>query len=188
MSESANNERYDYASSAERHTVVRVGSVYLARSAVVAGDVTLGAGCNIWHHAVLRGDVAPIRLGERVNVQDGAVLHCDMDVPLTIGDEVSIGHGALVHGACIGSGTLIGMGAIVLGRSEVGQGCLIAAGALVSPGTRVPPGSVVMGVPGRVVRAVTDEERANILQNVQDYLALAERHAAGGFFPYQPAS
>lgn len=188
MSESANNPKNDCSSSAERLTVIRAGSVYLARSAVVVGDVTLGSGCNIWHHAVLRGDVAPIRLGERVNVQDGAVLHCDMDVPLTIDDDVSIGHGALVHGARIGSGTLIGMGAIVLGRSEVGQGCLIAAGAVVPPGMRVPPGSVVMGVPGRVVRAVTDEERADILRNVQDYLALAERHANGGFFPCQPAS
>ncbi len=165
---------------------MRVGSAYLARSAVVVGDVTLGVGCNIWHHAVLRGDVAPIRLGERVNVQDGAVLHCDMETPLIVGDDVTIGHSAVVHGACVGSGTLIGMGAVLLGRSEIGAGCILAAGTVVSPGMQIPDGSMVRGVPGRIVRAVTDEERADILRNVQYYVALAERHAAGEYSTYVP--
>jgi len=166
--------------------MTRLGAVYLASTAVVVGRVELGPGCNIWYHAVLRGDVGPIRLGARVNVQDGAVLHCDTDVPLEIGDDVVIGHRALVHGRSVGSGTLIGMGAAVLGRCRIGENCLIAAGCVVPPGTEIPPGSVVMGVPGRVIRPIRSQEQEWIRANVREYLALAEQHAAGRFENYSP--
>src|SRR5688572_5117822 len=134
------------------------GNFYVARNAVIVGDVRIGEGCSFWFGAVVRGDVAPVTLGRRVNVQDNAVIHCDTDVPNVIEDDVTIGHGAIVHGAHVGAGTLIGMGATVLGRTRIGKGCLIAAGAVVSPGLEVPDGHVVMGVPGKVVRPVKEGE------------------------------
>jgi carbonic anhydrase/acetyltransferase-like protein (isoleucine patch superfamily) len=162
----------------------RIGEVYIAPSAVVEGDVVLGARCNIWHHCVLRGDVAPIRLGARVNVQDGSILHCRRGVALEIADDVAIGHQAIVHCRSVGSGTLIGIRATVLDDCEIGEHCLIAAGAVVPPGTRVPDGSVVMGLPGRVVRPVRDEERAYIARIVEGYQQLAEAHAEGLYPKY----
>ncbi len=164
--------------------VVKIGSVYLARTAVVVGDVCLGDDCNIWHHCAVRGDVAPIRLGSRVNVQDGSVLHCKHDVPLAIADDVAIGHGAVVHCTEVGPRTLIGIRATVLDDCRIGEDCLIAAGAMVAPGTIVPAGSVVMGIPGRVVRPIRDEERAYIRRVIETYLKLAREHAAGVYRPF----
>jgi len=163
----------------------RVGSVFLAETAVVVGDVVLGPDCSVWHHCVVRGDVAPIRVGARVNIQDGAVLHCNHGVPLEIADEVSMGHHAVVHCRRVGRGTLVGTRATVLDDCEIGQECLIAAGAVVPPGTVVPDGMVVMGVPGRVIRPVSDRERAYLRRVVEVYLDLARRHAEGGFPPYE---
>ena len=161
----------------------RVGNFYAAGSAVIVGDVRIGADSSIWHGCVLRGDVAPIRIGERVNIQDGAVLHCRLGVPLEIGDEVVIGHRAVVHTKRVGRRCLIGIGAAVLDDSEVGEGCLIAAGAIVPPGSIIPPRSVVMGIPGKVVRPIKPEEEAYIDRVVKTYLDLARRHAAGEFPP-----
>jgi len=161
----------------------RVGNFYAAGSAVIVGDVRIGADSSIWHGCVLRGDVAPIRIGERVNIQDGAVLHCRLGVPLEIGDEVVIGHRAVVHTKRVGRRCLIGIGAAVLDDSEVGEGCLIAAGAIVPPGSIIPPRSVVMGIPGKVVRPIKPEEAAYIDRVVKTYLDLARRHAAGEFPP-----
>src|SRR4051794_30266006 len=101
--------------------------VYLAPSSIITGDVTIGADTSIWFNAVIRGDVAPISVGQRVNVQDGVVIHCDTGIPNVIGDDVSIGHGAIVHGMSVGEGTLIGMHATLLGRTQIGRQCLIAA-------------------------------------------------------------
>src|SRR5688500_5090388 len=134
------------------------GNFFLAENSTITGDVTIGALASFWFNAVVRGDVAPIRIGRRVNVQDCAVIHCDTDVPNVIEDDVSIGHGAIVHGMFVGQGSLIGMGAKLLGRTRVGRECLIAAGAVVPPGLEVPDRMVVMGVPGRIVRAVTEKE------------------------------
>ena len=131
---------------------------YLANNATVAGDVTIGEGASFWFNAVVRGDVAPVVVGRRVNVQDGAVVHCDSGVPNVIEDDVTIGHRAVVHGAFVGKGTLIGMGAILLGRTRIGQECLVAAGAVVPPGLEVPDRMLVIGVPGRVVRPVSEED------------------------------
>ena len=131
---------------------------YIAPGAVVRGDVTLSPGVNIWFGAVIRGDIAKIILGPRVNIQDGCLVHADYELPQTIDEGVVAGHAAVLHGSHIGRDTLIGIGARLLTKCDVGEECLIAAGALVTEGRRIPPRSVVMGVPGKVVRAVTDDE------------------------------
>ncbi len=166
------------------HTMIRVGSIYAARSSVIVGDVEFGDDCNIWHNCIIRGDVAPIRVGERVNIQDGAILHCRLDVTLEVGNDVAMGHQAVVHCKRVGSRTLIGTRATVLDDCEIGDDCLIAAGALLPPGTIVPDGSVVMGIPGKVVRTIRDDERAYIRRVVTGYIELAKRHVAGDFAPY----
>ena len=157
------------------------GGWYLARGAVVVGDVTIAEGASFWFNAVVRGDVAPVTIGRRVNVQDGAILHCDSNHPNVIEDDVSIAHAAVVHGLFVGQGSLIGMGAKVLGRTRIGRECLIAAGTVVPPGLEVPDRSVVMGVPGKIARAVRDEELKYMRWLPGHYEQLARRHVAGEF-------
>ena len=154
----------------------KINDHYIADTARVLGDVTLGPGVNVWYGAAVRGDVAAVSIGEMTNVQDNAVVHCDTGYPNHIGRRCTIGHGAIVHGECVGDETMIGMGAIVLGHSRVGDRCLIAAGALVPPGMEVPDGSLVIGVPGRVVRELNDAERAEVKRLPGHYLQLARRH------------
>jgi gamma-carbonic anhydrase len=168
------------------YSIQQIGSVYVAQSAVIVGDVELGERCNVWHYCVIRGDVAPIRLGKRVNVQDGALLHCKNDVALEIADDVAIAHHAIVHCKRIGNHTLIGTRATVLDDCEIGSECIIAAGALLPPRTVIPDGSVVMGVPGRIVRPIRPDERDYIRYVVQTYLTLSRRHVAGEFAPFRP--
>ena len=139
----------------------------------------IGELCSFWFNAVVRGDVAPIRIGQRTNVQDGAVIHCDTGVANEIGEEVVIGHGAIVHGMFVGEGSLIGMGATLLGRTKIGRGCLVAAGAVVPPGLEVPDGMMVMGVPGKIVRPVREKEREYMRWLVPHYIELAEKYARG---------
>jgi carbonic anhydrase/acetyltransferase-like protein (isoleucine patch superfamily) len=152
---------------------------FKARSSVVTGDTTIGAESSLWFNAVLRGDVAPITIGRRVNVQDNAVVHCDSGVPNVIEDDVTIGHAAVVHGAFVGRGSLIGMSATVLGRTRIGSECLIAAGAVVPPGLEVPDRMVVMGVPGKIVRPVKDEELKYMRWLAAHYVEQARRHVDG---------
>lgn len=168
------------------HEITRVGCIWQARTAVIVGDVTFGADCNVWHHCVIRGDVAPIRLGARVNVQDGSVLHCKHSVTLEIADDVAIGHQAVVHCKRVGTRTLIGTRATLLDDCEIGDDCLIASGAVMVPGTIVPSGSVVMGMPGRVTRPIRDAERTYIRRVLATYQDLSRRHAAGEFKPFAP--
>ncbi len=168
------------------YTMGRIGDAHVAASAVVVGDVTLGRGASIWHHVTIRGDVAPIRVGDRVNVQDHSVLHCKKGVPLEIAADVAIGHHAVVHCRSVGSRTLIGIRSVVLDDAAVGEDCIVAAGAVVPPGTAIPPGSVVMGVPAKVVRSIRPEERRYIERVLTEYERLAERHAAGEFPPLGP--
>ncbi len=161
---------------------VRLGrNVYIAPTSYVAGDVVLGDECTVMHHVTIRGDIAPIRIGRRVNVQDGVVIHTPHGVPLEIGDEVGIGHRAVVHCRRVAEQTLIGIGAIVLDDCEIGSRCIIAAGAVLAPGTVVPDGKMVMGVPGRIVRDVTERDFETIMHVVESYVRLGRRHASGEF-------
>ncbi|CAN5433143.1 N/A [soil metagenome] len=157
----------------------RNGDTYLAHNATVTGDVRYGSGVNIWFHVTIRGDVAPITLGDYVNIQDGAIVHCDFDAPLVIEPGVVAGHAAILHGILIGADTLIGMGATLLSGSEIGPECVIAAGSVVPPGMKVPPRSVVMGVPGRVVRPATLEEIERTRATNRRYRELARQYAEG---------
>ncbi len=155
------------------------GGFYLARTAIVTGDVTIGERSSLWFGAVVRGDVAPITLGARVNVQDNAVVHCDSGFANQIEDDVVIGHGAIVHGQFVGRESLIGMHATVLGRTRIGRECLIAAGALVPPGMQAPDGSLIAGIPGKIVRQVTDKDLEYMRFLAGHYVDLAEKHLRG---------
>ncbi|HEX8850680.1 MAG TPA: gamma carbonic anhydrase family protein [Gemmatimonadaceae bacterium] len=159
-------------------------AAFVHPAAHVYGDVSLAAHASVWPTAVLRGDTAPIVVGEDSNIQDGTIVHVDAGVPCTIGARVAIGHRAIVHGATIEDDTLIAMGAIILNHARIGAGSIIGAGALCTEGMIVPAGSLVVGVPGRVVRTVSDAERGRIRKTVESYLALQERHRRGEFPRY----
>ncbi len=162
--------------------IARLGKgVYIADTAYVAGDVELGDNVTVMHHVMIRGDIAPIRIGARTNIQDGTVVHTPTGVPLDIAEDVGIGHRAIVHCRRVGPRTLIGMGAIVLDNAEIGSRCLVAAGCVVPPGMKVPDGSVIMGVPGKIVRTVTDADLKAIDHVVASYQELGKKHAAGIF-------
>ncbi len=163
----------------------QIGDCYVARNAVLRGDVVLSAGVNIWFGCIIRADLARVMLGPRVNLQDGCIVHTDYDEPQLIEEGVVVGHGALLHGRLIGKDTLVGMGAILLTGCEIGAECLIAAGTLVTEKRRIPPRSLVMGVPGKVVREVTDEDLRRTLAINAHYLELAQRYARGAFPPWQ---
>ena len=149
-------------------------SSYIHPSAVVCGNVSLGEDVSIWPCAVLRGDIAPIIIGDRSNIQDNACVHVNYNCPALIGRGVTVGHGAVVHGSKIGDNCLIGMNAVVL-ESEIGPNCLIAAGAVVTAGKNIPAGSLVMGVPAKVVRELTEDEMNTILQNAREYVKLGQQ-------------
>ncbi|HJZ56266.1 MAG TPA: gamma carbonic anhydrase family protein [Gemmataceae bacterium] len=155
--------------------------LFLAPSAVLTGDVTCGPGVNIWFGCVLRGDIAPITLGENVNLQDGVIVHCDYGVPNVVEPGVVAGHAAVLHGARVGADTLVGIGAKLLSGTEIGPECLIAAGAVVPPGMKVPPRSVVMGLPGKVVRPARADEVERTRTINARYRELARRYANGEF-------
>lgn len=142
----------------------------VARGAVVLGDVTMEKDSSVWYNAVVRGDLQPIRIGEGSNVQDNAVLHVDRAFPLTIGKQVTVGHGAILHGCTIEDQTLIGMGAIVLNGAVIGRGSIVAAGALVPQNAVIPAGSLVMGSPAKFRREVTAKELQANIQNAENYI------------------
>jgi carbonic anhydrase/acetyltransferase-like protein (isoleucine patch superfamily) len=156
-------------------------SAFIHPAAFVCGDVTLGARASVWPGAVIRADSAPITIGESSNVQDGVVIHVDPGLPCTIGARVAIGHRAIVHGATVEDDCLIAMGAIVLNRVVVGRGSLVGAGAVCSEGLVIPPNSLVLGVPGRIVRSADETLRGRAASAVAAYLELAERHRRGEF-------
>ncbi|MCM2577400.1 gamma carbonic anhydrase family protein [Streptomyces meridianus] len=151
---------------------------FAAPTAVVVGDVTLGAGSSVWYHAVLRGDGDSITLGSQSNVQDNCTVHADPGFPVVVGDRVSVGHNAVLHGCTVEDDVLVGMGATVLNGARIGTGSLIAAQALVPQGMEVPPGSLVAGVPAKVRRELTAEERAGLELNAAVYVELAGKHSA----------
>lgn len=151
-------------------------SAFVAAGARIVGDVTLGDRASVWYNAVLRADSASITIGARSNLQDNVSVHVDAGSPVTLGEDVSVGHNAVVHGCTVGDGTLIGMGATILNGARIGAGCLIAGGAVVLENAEIPDGSLVAGVPGRVRRALTDEERERLLLNAQAYLHHSAQH------------
>lgn len=153
-------------------------TAWVAPTATVIGRVSIAAGASIFYGTVLRGDMDELEIGEGSNVQDNCVFHVDTDIPLKLGSGVSVGHGAIVHGATVGDHSLIGMGAILLNRSVIGEECLVAAGTLVPEGMEVPPRSLIAGVPGKVRRELTDEEVAKLRQNAEVYQGLRDRHRA----------
>ena len=154
------------------------GGTFVADGARIVGDVSLAAGSSVWYNAVLRGDSAGIVIGPGSNVQDNVSIHVDAGHPVTVGAKVSIGHNAVVHGCTIGDASLIGMGAVILSGAVIGSGCLIAGGAVVLGGTEIPDGSLVAGVPAKVRRALTDDERAGLVRNADVYLGHLQTHAA----------
>lgn len=150
--------------------------VFIAPTATVIGNVELGNNSSVWFSAVIRGDSDKISIGERTNIQDGAVVHCDPGVPVVIGNEVIVGHQAIVHGAIVGNNTLIGMGATVLNNAKVGRFCIIGAHALVTSGMVIPDYSVVMGVPGRITGKVSEKKVVALKRNAEVYVEYAANY------------
>jgi carbonic anhydrase/acetyltransferase-like protein (isoleucine patch superfamily) len=150
--------------------------VFIAPGAMVIGDVTIHEGASVWYNAVVRGDSAPIVIGRRTNIQDNCTLHVDADAPLTIGEECTVGHGAIVHGAAVGDRVLVGMNAVVLSHAQVGSNTIIGACALVGEGKSIAQGVLAVGVPAKVVRNLTEAEQENILNGATDYCERAIAH------------
>ena len=154
-------------------------SAYIAPGAVVLGAVSLGEDASIWYNAVVRGDLAPISIGAETNIQDLSTLHVDEEVPCTVGRRVGVGHRAILHGCTVEDECLIGMGSILLNHVRVGSGSVVAAGSVIKEGTEIPPGSLVVGVPARVVRPVDEVLRQRIRTTWEHYVEQARRHRAG---------
>ncbi len=149
----------------------RLGAgVYIARGAVVLGDVEMGESSSVWYNAVVRGDINRIAIGHHSNIQDNAVLHLADDFPCLVGNWVTIGHSAIVHACTIGDESLIGIGAVVLDGAVIGRQCLVGAKSVVTPGTKIPDGSMVLGTPGKVVRSLSNEERGRLKHWAEKYV------------------
>ncbi|MFE9408813.1 gamma carbonic anhydrase family protein [Streptomyces sp. NPDC006704] len=153
-------------------------TAFTAPTSVVLGEVTLAEGASVWYHAVLRADCGPIVVGAGSNIQDNCTVHVDPGFPVTVGARVTVGHNTVLHGCTVEDDVLVGMGATVLNGARIGAGSLVAAHALVPQGMNVPPGSLVAGVPAKVRRALSDEEREGIKVNALMYVGLAEDHRA----------
>jgi carbonic anhydrase/acetyltransferase-like protein (isoleucine patch superfamily) len=151
-------------------------TAFAAENAVIIGDVTIGAESSVWYGCVIRGDRSPVVVGKRCNIQDGAIIHEDPEYSVRIGDDVSLGHGAIVHGATLGDRVLVGIRAVVLNGAVIGSDCVIGAGCVVTPGSIVPDGSVVMGLPGRVVRQAREDDLALIKRTAVNYVRLSRQY------------
>ena len=148
-------------------------NVYLGPGCRIIGQVTIEKEASIWPNAVLRGDLASIFIGQGSNVQDNCTIHVEKGQDLTIGDRVTIGHGAVLHGCTIGDESLVGMGAIILNGAKIGKGCLIAAGTLIPEGKKIPPGKLIMGSPGKIIRDLETKEKADLKNSAEGYQKLA---------------
>ena len=149
---------------------------FIAESASVIGDVNIGEGTSIWYNAVLRGDIENITIGKYSNIQDNTTVHTGTNIPAKIGDYTVVGHNAIVHGCTIGDNCLIGMGAIILNKAVIGDNCIIGAGTVVTESKIIPPNSLVVGVPGRIVRQVTEEEIKSVTDNAVIYNELYKEY------------
>ena len=150
--------------------------VFIAPGAMVIGNVTIAEGASVWYNAVVRGDSAPIVIGKRTNIQDNCTLHVDADAPLTIGEDCTVGHGAIVHGATVGDRVLVAMNAVVLSHAQVGADTLIGASALVGEGKRIEAGVLALGIPAKAVRPLTEIERTHIRESAASYCQRAQEH------------
>ncbi len=157
--------------------------VFLAEGAMIIGDVTIEEGASVWYNAVLRGDRAPIRIGRRTNIQDNCTLHVDDGVPCVLGEECSIGHGAVVHGAMLGDRVLVAMNAVILSRAEIGSESIVGACALVSEGKQLPGGMLYVGIPARQVRPLSEAERADLPARAERYSRSAGEYQAAREHP-----
>lgn len=153
-------------------------ALFVSDSADLIGDVVLHKDSNVWFGAVLRADIAKIELGEGSNIQDGCVCHVDLDKPVLIGKNVTIGHNVTLHGCKIGDNSLVGMGAVVLDGAEIGENCLIGAGAVVTPGAKIPSNSMVLGAPGSIKRELKPQEIEAIVNNARIYVELAKEYGS----------
>jgi carbonic anhydrase/acetyltransferase-like protein (isoleucine patch superfamily) len=167
-----------YALGPHQPQLADVARTWIAPGAHVIGQVHLGRDVSIWFGAVLRGDNDTIRIGDRCNIQDGAVLHADPGFPLDLGEDVTVGHRAIVHGCTIGAGTLVGMGATILNGARIGRNCLIGANALVTEGKVFPDNSLIVGAPARVARTLDPEAAAKLARTAENYVANGRRFAA----------
>ncbi len=149
---------------------------FIAETAAVMGDVNIGEGSSVWFSAVVRGDIENITIGKYTNIQDNATVHTETDIPTKLGDYVVIGHNAIIHGCTIGDNSLIGMGATVLNNAVIGKNCIIGAGSVVTEGKIIPDNSMVIGLPGKTVRMVSDEEVEGIKENAIRYYNLWQKH------------
>jgi carbonic anhydrase/acetyltransferase-like protein (isoleucine patch superfamily) len=162
-------------------------TVFIASGAIVLGDVHIAADSSVWYNTVIRGDTERIRIGEGTNLQDLTMVHADPGFPCLVGNRITVGHRVILHGCVVEDDCLIGMGAILLNGAKVGTGSVIGAGALLREGTEVPPGSLVVGVPAKVVRQIDDKTRARIDRAWRHYMENARRHRSGQF-PIQPSN
>lgn len=156
--------------------IKKIPGVYIAGSANVMGDVEIGADSCVWYGTVIRGDDDKITIGSRTNIQDNCVLHCDEGFPITVGDNCTIGHGAILHGCTIGDNTLVGMGSVVLNGAKIGKNCLIGAGALVTSKMDAPDGSMIIGSPAKVKRELSEDEIAENMESADFYVKCAREH------------
>jgi carbonic anhydrase/acetyltransferase-like protein (isoleucine patch superfamily) len=170
-----------------KHAAVIDPTVFIAPGAIVLGDVHIGERASVWYNSVIRGDTDRISIGQETNIQDLTMLHADPGIPCIIGSRVTVGHRVILHGCIVEDECLIGMGAVLLNKVRLGRGSVVGAGAVVLEGTEIEPGSLVVGVPGRVVRRVDETTQRRIDHAWQHYVAQAERHRAGAF-PIHPPS
>ncbi|HUF87682.1 MAG TPA: gamma carbonic anhydrase family protein [Thermohalobaculum sp.] len=168
-----------YALDGVAPTLPADGACYIAPGARLIGDVTLAEETSVWFNAVLRGDNEPIVLGRGTNVQDGCICHTDPGHPLTLGEEVTVGHNAILHGCSIGDGTLVGMGAVILNGAKIGKGCLIGANALITEGKEIPDYAMVVGQPGKVVRDVDERLAAELRRAAEVYRRRQRQYREG---------
>lgn len=154
-------------------------SAWVADSAQVMGEVEIGENSSLWFGAIVRGDTETIRIGDNTNIQDGSVLHADVGMPLTIGNNVTVGHQVMLHGCTVGDGALIGIGAIVLNGAKIGKGCIVGAGALVTEGKEFPDGSMILGSPAKAVRELTPAQKEGLIKSAIHYVENAELYKTG---------
>jgi carbonic anhydrase/acetyltransferase-like protein (isoleucine patch superfamily) len=151
-------------------------SAFVAETACIVGSVRLEEESSVWYGAVLRGDEAAITIGKKANVQDGVIIHSDRGEDVLVGEGVSIGHGAIIHGCTIGKYSLIGMGAIVLSKAKIGERCIVGAGAVVREGDSIPDGSMVVGVPGKIIKQLTPEQLKYLEYGCEEYVRLSRKY------------